>query len=75
MPGDAPELPAKDLRTLIPEYASLAREATLISELGVALLTVVGHTMQAPRDIPLCPYASSFSRRRLPMGEGRKAAC
>lgn len=31
MPGDTPELPAKDLRTLIPEYASLARETTLLN--------------------------------------------
>ncbi|WP_236573381.1 hypothetical protein [Streptomyces sp. GS7] len=31
MPGDAPELPAEDLRTLIPEYAGLARETILLN--------------------------------------------
>jgi hypothetical protein len=31
MPGGTPELPAKDLRTLIPEYAGLARETTLLN--------------------------------------------
>ncbi|MFD8222792.1 hypothetical protein ACFV16_01260 [Streptomyces massasporeus] len=31
MPGDSPELPAKDLRTLIPEYAGLARTTTLLN--------------------------------------------
>ncbi|MFH8616700.1 DUF1963 domain-containing protein [Streptomyces sp. NPDC017979] len=31
MPGSAPELPAKDLRTLIPEYADLARETILLN--------------------------------------------
>ncbi|MFJ5217620.1 hypothetical protein ACIP98_23250 [Streptomyces sp. NPDC088354] len=31
MPGDAPELPVKDLRTLIPEYADLARETVLLN--------------------------------------------
>lgn len=31
MPGETPEPPAKDLRTLIPEYAGLARETTLLN--------------------------------------------
>ncbi|MDI9888553.1 hypothetical protein QMZ92_30335 [Streptomyces sp. HNM0645] len=31
MAGDPPELPAKDLLTLIPEYAGLARETTLLN--------------------------------------------
>ncbi|KUL53764.1 hypothetical protein ADL22_03550 [Streptomyces sp. NRRL F-4489] len=31
MPEATPEPPAKDLRTLIPEYAALAREATLLN--------------------------------------------
>jgi hypothetical protein len=51
VPADAPERPAKDLRTLTPEYAGPVREAPLIGELGVALLTVLGHTRCAPEDI------------------------
>ncbi|MFD7434846.1 hypothetical protein [Streptomyces sp. NPDC059861] len=31
MPGDPPELPGTDLRTLIPEYAGLARGTTLLN--------------------------------------------
>ncbi|MGX1541022.1 DUF1963 domain-containing protein [Streptomyces adustus] len=31
MPGDTPELPGQDLRTLMPEYAGFAREATLLN--------------------------------------------
>ena len=31
MPEDSLELPARDLRTLIPEYAGLARTTTLLN--------------------------------------------
>ncbi|MER7819881.1 hypothetical protein [Streptomyces sp. NPDC096153] len=60
MPGDTPDLPATDLRTLIPEYAALARQTPLLNpepgEPGVGESSLGGELLW-PADEPW-PYCA-----------------